>query len=123
MCQYEELDGFGSGHRLLECPCECGIEPPGSISHGVREYICVGTYRVTFSGAHPAKWRSPHATSFRIHGDSYTVGKHSHRKICLWHRNAAISTLLIIVIVNPALSVPYIRVLSGHRMLDHSLYL
>ena len=21
--------------RLLESPCECGIEPPGSINHGV----------------------------------------------------------------------------------------
>ena len=26
---------FGSGQGLLESPCECGIEPPGSISHGV----------------------------------------------------------------------------------------
>ena len=23
---------------LLESPCECGIEPPGSISHGVNYY-------------------------------------------------------------------------------------
>ena len=23
------------GYGLLESPCECGIEPPGSISHGV----------------------------------------------------------------------------------------
>ena len=26
-----------SGYELLESPCECGIEPPGSISHGVSE--------------------------------------------------------------------------------------
>ena len=26
--------------ELLENPCECGIEPPGSINHGVR----VGTH-------------------------------------------------------------------------------
>ena len=26
---------FGSGYGLLESPCKCGIEPPGSISHGV----------------------------------------------------------------------------------------
>ena len=25
---------------LLESPCECGIEPLGSISHGERESIC-----------------------------------------------------------------------------------
>ena len=24
----------------MESPCECGIEPPGSISHGVSEVIC-----------------------------------------------------------------------------------
>ena len=24
---------------LLESPCECGIEPPGSISHGLRYFI------------------------------------------------------------------------------------
>ena len=26
---------FGLRKGLLESPCECGIEPPGSISHGV----------------------------------------------------------------------------------------
>ena len=39
-----ELEEIGSNEgnwvdsaqdRNLECPCECGIEPPGSISHGV----------------------------------------------------------------------------------------
>ena len=30
-----ELGWFGSGYGLLESPCECGIEPPGFISHGV----------------------------------------------------------------------------------------
>ena len=25
--------------NLLESPCECGIEPPGSMSHGVSMYI------------------------------------------------------------------------------------
>ena len=30
-----------SAQKLLESPCECGIEPPDSISHGVRYiYIC-----------------------------------------------------------------------------------
>ena len=28
-----------SAQELLESPCECGIEPPGSISHGVG-WIC-----------------------------------------------------------------------------------
>ena len=27
--------GFAQGKGLLEIPCECGIEPPGFISHGV----------------------------------------------------------------------------------------
>ena len=31
----EEIGLFGSGLELLESPCECGIEPSGSISHGV----------------------------------------------------------------------------------------
>ena len=35
MYQYEELGWFSLGKVLLESPCECGIEPPGSISHGV----------------------------------------------------------------------------------------
>ena len=30
-----ELSWFSSGSGLLESPCECGIETPGSISHGV----------------------------------------------------------------------------------------
>ena len=30
-----ELGWLGSGLGLLESPCECGIEAPGSISHGV----------------------------------------------------------------------------------------
>jgi hypothetical protein len=25
---------FFTGYRLLESPCECGIGPPGFISHG-----------------------------------------------------------------------------------------
>ena len=33
--QYDELGWFDSGQGLLESPCECGIEPLGSISHGV----------------------------------------------------------------------------------------
>ena len=28
------IEEFGSGQELLESPCECGIVPPGSISHG-----------------------------------------------------------------------------------------
>ena len=28
--------GFGSGQRLLGNPCECDIEPPGLMRHGVR---------------------------------------------------------------------------------------
>ena len=35
MCQFEEMDCIGSGHELLEGPCECGIEPLGSISYRV----------------------------------------------------------------------------------------
>ena len=31
-----ELSWFGSGQGLLESPCECSIEPAGSISHEVR---------------------------------------------------------------------------------------
>ena len=38
MYQYKELGWFGSGCGLLESPCECGIEPPGSIRHGVSYY-------------------------------------------------------------------------------------
>jgi hypothetical protein len=34
--QYGELGSFGSVYGLLESPCECVIESPGSISHGVR---------------------------------------------------------------------------------------
>ena len=30
-----KLGWFGSGYELSESPCESGIEPPGSISHGV----------------------------------------------------------------------------------------
>ena len=37
--QYQIGPWFGSGQELLESPCECGIEPPGSISHGVKIYI------------------------------------------------------------------------------------
>ena len=33
--QFGELGLFGSENKLLESPCECGIETPGSISHGV----------------------------------------------------------------------------------------
>ena len=33
--QYEELSYLGSAYRLLEDLYECGIEPLGSISHGV----------------------------------------------------------------------------------------
>ena len=33
--QYEQIDWFGSGYELLENPCECDIEPPSPISHGV----------------------------------------------------------------------------------------
>ena len=32
--QCGELGCFGSGYELLESPCKCGSEPPGSISHG-----------------------------------------------------------------------------------------
>ena len=32
----EKIEGIGLiGLSILESPCECGIEPPGSISHGV----------------------------------------------------------------------------------------
>ena len=31
---------FGSEQGLLESPCECGLEPPGSISHGVNSIFC-----------------------------------------------------------------------------------
>ena len=33
--KYEELGWFGLGLGLLETPCECDIERPGSMSHGV----------------------------------------------------------------------------------------
>ena len=33
--QCGELGWFDSGYELLESPCECGIEPPGPITHGV----------------------------------------------------------------------------------------
>ena len=29
----------GSGQELLKSPFECGIEPPGSISHGVSQFL------------------------------------------------------------------------------------
>ena len=35
--QYEELGLFGAEQGLLEIPCECGIEPPGSLSHEANE--------------------------------------------------------------------------------------
>ena len=35
ICQFEELSWFDSRYGLLESHCECGIEPPGSISHGI----------------------------------------------------------------------------------------
>ena len=28
-----------SAQGLLECSCECGIEPPGSISHGISSIV------------------------------------------------------------------------------------
>ena len=31
MYQYRELGWFGSGYELLESPCECDVEFPGSI--------------------------------------------------------------------------------------------
>ena len=34
-CECEQLGWYGSGWRLWECPCECGIEPPSPIDHGV----------------------------------------------------------------------------------------
>ena len=37
--QYEELGLFVSGKGLPESPCECGIEPPGSINHRVSYYL------------------------------------------------------------------------------------
>ena len=39
--QYEDLGWFGSGKGLLENPSECGIEPLGSISHGVSINIII----------------------------------------------------------------------------------
>ena len=33
--QYEELGRFASGYGLMESPCKCAIDPPGSISHVV----------------------------------------------------------------------------------------
>ena len=33
--QCGELDCFVSAYGLLESPCECGFEVPGSINHGV----------------------------------------------------------------------------------------
>ena len=39
--QHEELGCFDSGMGLLESPCECGIEPPGSISLVVSKFIIV----------------------------------------------------------------------------------
>ena len=35
MDQYEELGWFNSEWEFLESPCECSIEPPGSIGNGV----------------------------------------------------------------------------------------
>ena len=43
LIQCGELDLFGSGLELLESPCLCGIEPPGSISHVVI-YIYIYIY-------------------------------------------------------------------------------
>ena len=37
--QCGELGWFGSGKELLKSPCECDIEPPGSISHGVNKLV------------------------------------------------------------------------------------
>ena len=37
MYQYEKLGLFGSGQGLLESPCGCSVEFPGSISHGVSQ--------------------------------------------------------------------------------------
>ena len=42
--------------KILEVPCECGIEPPGCISHGVRDALtteavslfCGAKYRLRF---------------------------------------------------------------------------
>ena len=33
--QYKELDLFGPGQGFLEIPCDYGIAPLGSISHGI----------------------------------------------------------------------------------------
>ena len=35
MHQWGELGWLSSGWGLLECPCEYGNEPLGSVSHGV----------------------------------------------------------------------------------------
>ena len=36
-----EFDWFDSGYGLLESACECDIEPPGSISHGVSNNVFI----------------------------------------------------------------------------------
>ena len=35
ICQYKKFDCFGSEYGFLTNPYKCGIEPTGSVSHGV----------------------------------------------------------------------------------------
>ena len=66
---------FGSGYGLLESICECGIEPPGSISHGVRvnDQEIIGGLRMvrerSLEGGINEKW-TLHIGNCKVHCNS-----------------------------------------------------